>query len=137
MEAVIQSLLSGFPLLMFHSSVTLAMLAVASMIYLRVTPHDELALIRDGNTAAAVSTVGGFTGLALPLAFTLASSVNIWDIVIWGGVTLVLQIIAFFIVDRVLQGLPKRIEDGELASAILLAGVKLAVAAINAAAIVG
>jgi len=137
MEAVLQSLMSGLPVLMFHSSVTFAMLAFAVMIYLRITPHDELALIRDGNVAAAISTAGAVLGLTIPLAFCLASSINVWDIVIWGAVTLVLQIIAFFIMDKLLSGLPKRIEDGEVASAVLLVGVKLAIALINAAAIAG
>lgn len=137
MEAVIQSLMSGLPVLMFHSSVTLAMLAIAMMIYIRITPHDEFLLIRDGNTAAAISTGGALLGLAIPLAFCLASSINVWDIVIWGTLTLILQIIAFFIMDKLLSGLPKRIEDGEVASAVLLAAVKLAIAFINAAAIAG
>ena len=43
----------------------------------------------------------------------------------------------FRLVDILLKGLPKRIEDGELGAAIIVVAVKLAVAMINAAAVAG
>jgi len=52
-------------------------------------------------------------------------------------VTLVLQLIAFFLVDRVLKNLSARIENGDMAAATLLVSVKLTTAAINAAAVAG
>ena len=137
MEAILQSLMSGFPLLMAHSATTFAILFIGVRVYMAVTPHDELALIREGNTAAALSLGGAIFSIALPLAFVLAFSVSVIDILIWGLVTLVLQLIAFFIVDRVLNNLSARIEDGDMASAVLLVSVKLTTAAINAAAISG
>ena len=57
MDPVIQSFLAGFPVLLLHFAVTLAMLAAGIAIYQLVTPYHELRLIRDGNTAAAVSFV--------------------------------------------------------------------------------
>ena len=57
MEAVIQSFLAGFPVLMLHSSVTLAILVVGVFVYIKITPYDDIALIKVGNTAAAVSLV--------------------------------------------------------------------------------
>ena len=76
MEAVIQSFISGFPILMLHSSLTIALLAVGVLIYIKVTPYDDIGLIRDGNIAAAVSLAGAVLGLGLPLAFTMASSIT-------------------------------------------------------------
>ncbi|MFN3230694.1 MAG: DUF350 domain-containing protein [Alphaproteobacteria bacterium] len=137
MDAIIQSFLSGFPLLMAHSATTFLILIIGVRAYMVVTPHDELALIRAGNTAAGLSLGGAIIGIALPLAFVLASSVSVIDILIWGLVTLVLQIVAFFLVDRVLKNLSARIEEGNVASAILLVSVKLTTAAINAAAVSG
>jgi putative membrane protein len=63
--------------------------------------------------------------------------VSLWDLVFWGIVALVLQTIAFRLVDLVLKDLSKRIEDDEIGAAVLLVCCKLATAAINAAAIAG
>ncbi|MAN79465.1 MAG: hypothetical protein CMM77_08215 [Rhodospirillaceae bacterium] len=137
MHAVVESFLSGFPVLMLHSSVTLAMLAVAVVVYIRITPYDDIALIRDGNQAVAVSLSAALLGLAVPLAFCMATSVSVWDIVVWGAVTLFLQLVAYRVVDLLLRGLPQRIQNGEISAATFLASVKLGTAAINAAAVVG
>tara|TARA_A100001388_G_C28688799_1_gene460214 strand:- start:244 stop:657 length:414 start_codon:yes stop_codon:yes gene_type:complete len=135
MDAVIQSFLVGFPVLILHSSVTLAMLAMGVFFYVKITPYDEIDLVRAGNSAAAVSLAGAIIGLAIPLAFSMASSVTIWEILIWGPVTLFLQLIALRLTDLMLKDLPKRITDGEMGAALLLISIKLAVAAINAAAV--
>tara|TARA_B100000941_G_scaffold160194_1_gene113943 strand:+ start:307 stop:732 length:426 start_codon:yes stop_codon:yes gene_type:complete len=137
MDGAIQSFLSGIPFLLTHFGVTIVMLVVGVFIYIKITSHNEMALIRDGNNAAAVSLSGAILGLAIPLAFCMANSVNVYDIVIWGLVTLVIQLVTFWIIDLWLRDLSKRIEDGQVGTAILLASVKLAVASINAAAISG
>ena len=74
MDAVIESFLSGFPVLMLHSSVTLALLAIGVLVYVKITPYDEIELVQAGNTAAAASLAGAIIGLAIPLAFSMASS---------------------------------------------------------------
>ena len=135
MDPVIQSFLVGFPVLILHSSVTLAMLAMGVFFYIKITPYDEIDLVRAGNSAAAASLAGAIIGLAVPLAFSMSSSVTIWEILIWGPVTLFLQLIAFRLTDLMLRDLPKRITDGEMGAALLLISIKLAVAAINAAAV--
>ena len=137
MEAIIQSLFTGFPVLMLHSSVTLAILIVAVFLYVKITPYDEITLIKDGNTAAAISLSGAIIGFALPLAFAMSSSVTIFEILIWGPVTLLLQLVAFRITDILLSDLPKRIILGQVGPAIFLVSIKIAVAVINAAAVNG
>jgi putative membrane protein len=137
MEPVIQSFLAGFPVLLLHFAVTLGMLGIGVTIYLFVTPYRELDLIRNGNTAAAVSISGAIIGMAIPLAICMATSVNIWDIVIWGVVTLLIQILAYRIGDVLLKDAPTRIENGEMGAAILIVGIKLAISFINAAAVAG
>ncbi|MBT5107942.1 MAG: DUF350 domain-containing protein [Rhodospirillaceae bacterium] len=137
MEAVIQGFVAGFPILMLHSSITIALLALGVVIYMKVTPYDDIGLIRDGNAAAAVSMAGAVLGLGLPLAFSMAASVSVWEVLIWGPVTLILQLVAYRLTDAILRDLPRRIVDGEMAPAIFLVSIKLAVAAINAAAVTG
>ena len=137
MDPVFQSFLSGFPVLLLHFAVTMAMLAIGVTIYHFVTPYHELHLVRSGNTAAAVSISAAIVGMAIPLAICMATSVSVWDIVIWGVVTLLIQILAYRIADAMLKDLPTRIENGEIGAAIMVVGIKLSVAFINAAAIAG
>ena len=137
MQPAIDAFLAGFPILMLHSAVTIAMLVAGVLIYMWITPWDEIKLIRDGNTAAAVSMGGAVIGLALPLSFAMAGSVSVYEILIWGPVTLVLQIAAYRFADIVLRDLPRRIEQGEMGAAVLLVSIKIAAAAINAAAVSG
>lgn len=137
MDPVIQSFLTGIPVLLLHFAVTLAMLSAGVAAYHLITPYHELRLIRGGNTAAAVSFAGAIVGLAIPLAVCMATSVSVWDIVIWGIVTLLIQLLAFRIGDSLLKDLPTRIESGEIGAAILVVAIKIAIALINAAAIAG
>jgi len=64
------------------------------------------------NAAAAVSLSGACLGLAIPLAFCMAASVNTLDIVLWGVAAIVIQLIGFRITDWLLKELPSRIEAG-------------------------
>ena len=112
-------------------------LAAGAALYAAVTPHREIQLIREGNTAAALSFGGVLVGIALPLAFALAASNSVLEIALWGATTIVVQLALFWLVDLLLRGLPQRIKQGEVAAAALLVGVKLAVAAILAAAVSG
>ncbi len=137
MEDALLALWNGLPVFMVHSAVSLAILVFGIAVYMKLTRHDELALIRQGNLAASLSLGGAIVGLSLPLAFSLASSVSLWDLVFWGLVALLLQTVAFRIVDVILKDLSKRIEEGELGAAMLLVSCKLATAAINAAAVTG
>ena len=137
MQPVIDSFISGLPILMLHSSVTIAILLAGIWLYIWMTPWDEIALIRKGNNAAALSLGGAIVGLALPLAIAMAASVSVYEIILWGPVTLILQIIAYRVADIVMRTLPKRIEDGQISAAILLVSIKLAAAIINAAAVSG
>jgi len=137
MDPVIQSFLAGFPVLLLHFAVTMAILALGVMIYHVVTPYHELRLGRSGNTAAAVSLSAAIVGMAIPLSICMATSVSVWDIVIWGIVALLIQILAYRIADALLKDLPTRIKSGEMGAAIMVLGVKTSVAVINAAAIAG
>ncbi|MEE2997865.1 MAG: DUF350 domain-containing protein [Pseudomonadota bacterium] len=137
MDPVIQSFLAGFPVLLLHFAVTIAMLSIGVTVYHYVTPYHELRLVRGGNTAAAISISGAISGMAIPLAICMATSVSVWDIVIWGVLALLIQILAYRIGDVLVKDLPTRIENGEIGAAVLVVGIKLSVAFINAAAIAG
>lgn len=128
---------TGFPVTLLHAGVTIGLLAIGATLYALLTPWREITLIREGNSAAAVAFGGVLVGLAIPLAVSLAVSTSVRDILIWGAATVVLQLLAFRIVDMLLTGLPQRIQDNEISAAVLLVAAKLATALILAAALTG
>ena len=75
-------------------------------------------------------------GLALPLAFALASSKSWLDVVLWGVTTTLAQLFLFWLTDLIFHGLPQRVREGDIAAAALMTAAKLAVAAILAGAVV-
>lgn len=137
MSPEVQAFATGFPTTLLHAGVTLLILILGAGIYILLTPHKEIRLIREGNAAAAVSLAGVMVGLAAPLAVSMEASTSIVEVSLWGAATTAVQLLAFRLVDLVLHGLPKRIADGEMAAAALLVGVKLATAIILAAAMGG
>lgn len=130
----IQAFAAGFPVFLLHAGVTVLILLAAAALYILLTPHKEIALIREGNSAAAISLGGVLIGLALPLSTSLKASTNVIEIALWGVVTVVVQLLVFRLVDLILRGLPKRIQEGEISAAALLVGAKIATAIIVAAA---
>jgi putative membrane protein len=133
----IQAFATGFPITLMHMGVTIFILFLGAALYVLMTPHREIALIRDGNAAAAVSLGGVLVGLAIPLAISLHASTSVIEIGVWGFSTVVVQLLIFRLVDMVLRGLPHRIQEGEVSAAALLVGAKLATALILAAAVGG
>ena len=133
----IQAFATGFPLFLAHAGVTMVILVAAAALYVLLTPHKEITLIREGNAAAAVSLGGVLVGLAIPLAVSLRASANLIDIGLWGAATVVVQLLVFRLVDLILRGLPNRIQEGEMAAAAMLVGAKLSTAVIVAAAVGG
>lgn len=133
MNTAIEGFVSGFPHFLVMTLAAGVMLVLASTVYILLTPWKELALVRGGNGAAGLALAGAITGLALPLASCLASSVSLFDLAIWGLVAVLMQLIAYRIVDLLLSGIPARIENDEAGAAIVLIAAKLAAAMLLAA----
>ena len=111
-----------------------ALLTAAMAIYLRVTPHAEIAMIRAGNAGAAIGFGGAMLGFCLPIASAFAHSINIVDASVWAVVALAVQIGTFFVVAKLLgSDWRAALERGEVAGAILKASVSVSVGLLNAA----
>ena len=113
----------------------LALVAVFLTVYTWVTPHGEIALIRQGNVAAALSLSGALLGFVIPLSSAIAHSVAWWDMVLWGGVALVAQLLSYFAVRLILPNLTQDISAGKVAQGVLLGTISLAIGILNAASI--
>src|SRR3989344_1159176 len=94
----IQAFAIGFPTTLLHAGVAILILVLAAALYIVLTPHKEVALIREGNAAAAVSLGGVLVGLAAPLALSLNSSTSLIEICVWGVSTVMVQLLVFRLV---------------------------------------
>lgn len=133
--APLSAFVAGFPDFILQLAVALGLFVASLIIYVVMTPHKELALIRAGNPSAALAFAGVVVGLAIPLGSCLAYAFGLWDLVIWGVVTLLLQLLAFRFADIFLRGLPRRIAEGDVAAAVFLMSVKIGLALIISGAI--
>lgn len=134
---IIGSLGAGVPVLLLHFVTTLVLLAAGVLIYMAVTPFRERALIREGNLAAGIMTLGIFLGVSIPLAATLATSAVWLDVVLWGAIAVVIQVATFLFATLILPELRHEIERGNTAAALAMVGVQIAVALLNAGAMAG
>jgi putative membrane protein len=135
MDAAIQSFAHGFDNFLISTLAAGALLIIASVIYILLTPMKEMELLRNGNASAGLALAGVIIGLAIPIASALATSLSLFDLLIWGVVALLMQLLAFRIVDLLLKDLPQRIENDEAGAAILLIAVKVSSAMIIGAAL--
>lgn len=128
------SSLAALPGFLSHFLAGLVLLALTVLAYVRFTPHNELALIRQGNSCAALSLGGAVLGFALPIAASVSHSANLLDAVVWSVVALLAQGIAFILVERLLlPGWREAMLRSEMSYAALGAAVAVAVGILNAA----
>ena len=131
----VTAFVAGFPNFIIQLGTAVGLFVASLIVYVLMTPHKELALIRAGNPSAALAFGGVVVGLAIPMGACLANASGVLDLVIWAIVTLLLQLIAFRFTDIVLHHLPRRIAEGDVAAAIFLMSVKLGVGIILAGAL--
>jgi putative membrane protein len=135
-SSIADALGSGLPVLLLQFVICIVLLVVGVMIYTTVTPFHERELLRQGNVAAATVLSGAVIALAIPLAALLATTRAVLDILVWGIVAILLQLVTVVIACHVMRRLKLRIDDGSLAAALPIAAAQLAIALLNAAGMV-
>jgi putative membrane protein len=130
---IIPHSLAGLPAFALYFVSSLVLLLVFIAIYIQITPYRELALIREGNAAAAASLSGAMLGFVIPLAHSVAQSVNLADMAVWGLIALVVQLVVFFVMTRLMPGLTRDIPAGKVAPGVFLGSMSLATGILNAA----
>jgi len=134
---MLQYTISTLPSFAAFFAVAALVLAVFVAIYMQVTPYAELALVREGNVAAAVSLGGTLVGLALPVANVVRNSHALLDVAVWGVVACVVQLLAYAAARLAIPQLARDIPAGKVAPAIFLAALSIAVGLVNAACMEG
>src|SRR5450759_2484417 len=125
--------IAGFPEFLLYFVLALALLALFVAVYVRVTPYREIALVREGNIAASISLSGAVIGFVLPLASAIAHSVSPLDMVAWGVIALLVQIVVYAVTSRLVPHFREAIEADRAAPALLLAALSVSVGMLNAA----
>jgi putative membrane protein len=134
--AILDALGNGLPMLLLQFLLVLALLVAGIFIYMAVTPFRERELVRSGNSAAATILGGALVALAIPLAALLATTGAFLDILVWGVVAVLLQLLTVVIVSHLLRGMRAMVEAGQVAAAIPLVAAQLSIGLLNAAAMV-
>ena len=130
---MLPKMLSMLPAFLAYFAVAIALIAVFLMVYFTATPYDEIALIRQNNSAAAISLSGAMLGFALPVANVIAHSDTLLDLAAWGAIAGVIQILAYLVARFTLPHLNEDIPAGKVAPATFLAVLSLTVGLTNAA----
>ncbi|HET7403487.1 MAG TPA: DUF350 domain-containing protein [Usitatibacter sp.] len=124
---------AGFDDFLVYLALALALTSVFIALYIRVTPYREVALIGEGNMAAAFSLSGALVGFVIPLASAIEHSVSLVDMAIWGLIAMLIQLAVFVVVKLTIPTIGTDIPAGKTAQGFFLGAVSLAVGVLNAA----
>jgi putative membrane protein len=113
--------MAGLPAFLLYFALGVALIACFTAVYLRLTAHDEIALIRGGNLSAAVALGGNVTGFSIPLEKAIAQASSIPDLVLWAIAAMIIQFGAYGVARILIPELSRKIEEDRLPSAAMLA----------------
>lgn len=133
MSLTVSESIAGLPLFLAYFGVALVFFVLYCVLYVRVTPYAEYRLIRAGRIAPAISFSGAILGFVIPLASAVSHSVSLLDMVVWGAVAFVVQILVFLVTRMVFSTLAHDMENDRIPSGIMLAVFSIAVGILNAA----
>ncbi|HEX8569581.1 MAG TPA: DUF350 domain-containing protein [Caulobacteraceae bacterium] len=130
----IEAFLDGAAAFAVAFAAALAFMLAFKVLYQLATPHRERELIAAGNPAAAITLGGAVLGYVVPLATALTQTSSLVEFAAWAALAGVIQIVVFLLVRRLaFRDLSARIEQGEVAAALYLLTLSLAVGLLNAA----
>ena len=125
--------LTDLPEFLAFFVVSLLLMIVFVAVYTNVTRHSEIKLIKENSVAAAIAFSGSMFGFALPLASAMIGSRTILEVIIWGAVALIVQIVVYLLVRLPMPRVSERIENNEIAAGIWLGASSLTAGILNAA----
>ena len=120
---------------LIHLLLAAGLLIVFFIIYTRVTPYNEVLLIRQGNQAAALSLGGALLGFSATIASSLMHTADYQQFFAWAFGAMVVQLLAYVVTTRLLRMSKDQIESNNTAFGGLLGAISLSIGAINAACI--
>ena len=120
--------MDAFISFMIYFVVAIMLLAVFMFIYEKLTPYKEFAEIANNNVAAAITFGGAIIGFTLPLAAAIFYTHDIFEMAKWAAITGLVQLVVFTALRRFVPN----IQAGNVAPAILLFSMSVAIGILNA-----
>ena len=128
--------INSLPAFASFFATAIALLLTFALLYDLVTPYRELTLIREGNTAAAITLGGAIVGFALPIAVSVAVSHNLYAMTAWAIVAGAVQLAVYVAARLLLPQINDAIPQGKIASGVFLASLSIGVGILNAGCII-
>ena len=120
---------------LIHLLLAALLLAAFFVVYTRVTPANEVLLIRQGNQAAALSLGGALIGFSITVGSALMHTANYQEFFAWAFGAMLVQVLAYAITTRVLNMSKDQIESNNTAFGGLLGAISISIGVINGACI--
>ena len=94
----------GLPTFVSYFATAVVLVTVYLTVYTLATPHNEFALIRANNVAAAIALGLSLLGFALPVASAIFHAQSLVDCLVWGLLALAVQISLYWLVRVLVPG---------------------------------
>ena len=120
---------------LIHLVLAAVLLVLFFVAYTRMTPFDEVLLIRQGNHAAALSLGGALLGFSATIASALVHTADFQEFFAWAFGAMVVQMLAYAVTTRLLRMSKDHIESNNVAFGTLLAAISISVGAVSAGAL--
>ncbi|MDE2421309.1 MAG: DUF350 domain-containing protein [Gammaproteobacteria bacterium] len=105
---------------------------IFSTIYMWFTPYNEIALIRAGHGAAALSFAGAVIGFALTLAACAIYHASFTAFVGWAVAAMIVQLLGYVITARLIPDLKQQMLDNNIAVGGFVGSIGLVIGILNA-----
>jgi putative membrane protein len=128
MENVVPAILNY----LLHLATAAALVLAFFVVYVRITPFDEVLLIRQGNGAAALSLGGTLIGFAATIASALVHTADYDQFLGWALGAMLVQVAVFTVTTRLLRMSKDQIEANNCAFGGLLGAISLSIGLVNA-----
>jgi putative membrane protein len=117
-----------------YVGVALALWGVGIFLMEITTKNKEWELIKNGNKTAAYVFLGRIVGLAIVLFSAVSNSISLLDLLIWGAIGIIAQIIFFYLAEWLTPkfNITKAIDDNIESVGILLMGLSISIGIIIA-----
>ncbi|WP_328820963.1 DUF350 domain-containing protein [Peribacillus faecalis] len=110
--------LSAFLNFLTHAGIGFVLILIGLVAFAWTTKFSEIELIKAGNTAVALKLWGKAIGLAIIIYTVWSGSVSLLDAIVWGLIGIVLQVVAYWIIELIFRpkmDLEKLVEEGNIA----------------------
>lgn len=127
------TLLETLPTFIAYFAMSVILTGAFLMIYVRITPYDEFALIKQGLLAPAISLSGSLLGFVIALSSVITNSISLTDMALWGLIALLVQLLAFGLTRVIFKDLVQGITHNNIAKGLFLGILSLGFGLLNAA----